>query len=53
MAIIGIVCSTGETILMMSIGMADNIGSMILSVLFSGIIIWYLSKPAIKEVFEG
>ncbi|NQE45275.1 hypothetical protein C5S31_04535 [ANME-1 cluster archaeon GoMg2] len=53
MAIIGIVCSTGETILMMSVEMGDNIGSMILSVLISVIIIWYLSKPEIEEVFEG
>jgi hypothetical protein len=53
MAIIGIVGNIGATIGMMSIGAADIIGSVILPVLISGIIIWYLSKPNIKEVFEG
>ena len=53
MAIIGIIGNIGGTIWMMSIGAADTIGSVILSVLISGIIIWYLSKPNIKEVFEA
>ena len=50
MAIIGIVCNIGGAILMMSLGTADT-DSGILSVIISGIIIWYLSKPAMKEVF--
>jgi len=52
MVIIEILRTMGQP-LWMPTGMGDYIGSVILTIIIGGIIIWYLSKPEVKEVFEG